>query len=100
MSKQKSYFYKKDKEGNILPRSRTDIPGVLSGAGGRACMCPTCKEVFSSISAFEAHRKLKGRMDNYHRVCLNPESVGLIIGKRNLWISDQERDFDGEPETS
>lgn len=81
----KSYINKKI-DGKIVPKSRPDIPGEDSGKGLRYCRCVVCLEIFSSPGTYELHRKPAGRMDNYHRICLDPESVGLILGERNVWV--------------
>ncbi|ASZ74848.1 hypothetical protein FDI69_gp031 [Rhodococcus phage Trina] len=49
------------------------------------CECPrkACAEVFSNIRNFDKHR-LYGK-------CVDPETVGLIIGKSGVWITEQER---------
>lgn len=91
MAKQKqSWFNKKDEQGNIVPKSRPDIPGVSNGAGGRAAKCDACKEIFSTPGNFDSHRKTVGYADNYNRICVNPESVDLVLGERDVWISARE----------
>lgn len=80
-------------DGLVEPKSRADIPHEESGRGLRYSKCSVCGEVFSSPGTFDAHRKVKGRMDNYHRICLDPESVGLVLGERNVWIT-ADRDED------
>lgn len=89
MAKSKTSWVNKVVKGKIVPKSRPDIPGEMTGAGGNACRCTVCKEIFSGPSAYEKHRKIAGRGDNYHRICVDPSSVGLVIGERNLWIVDQ-----------
>lgn len=45
---------------------------------GKMCQCPTCGEFFSTVSNFDRHR-----VGNHgSKVCVDPESVGLVIGKR------------------
>lgn len=88
----KQYFYKMVK-GVITPKSRPDLPYEESGKGLRYSKCSSCKEVFSSPGTFDKHRKVTGRMDNYRRVCLDPETVGLVLGERNVWIA-ADRDED------
>ena len=80
-------------KGNIVPKSRPDLPHVESGRGLRYSQCPVCKEVFSSPGTFDAHRKVAGRMDNYRRICLDPATVGLVLGERDVWIT-ADRDED------
>jgi hypothetical protein len=43
------------------------------------CQCPTCKEVFSTTGNFDRHRK--GTYEPNERHCVDPSSVGLIIGE-------------------
>lgn len=95
MAKSVKSYVNKIVKGEIIPKSRADIPGETSGKGLRYGKCTVCREIFSSVSTFDAHRIVKGRMDNYHRICVDPESVGLILGERGVWIADQER-FDSE----
>lgn len=97
MAKKQQSYVNKVVKGQIVPKSRPDIPGVNSGAGGRASQCSSCKEVFGGLTAFDLHRKTAGYGDNYYRICLNPEDVGLELGERNVWISETNR-FD-EDET-
>lgn len=92
----KSYF-NKIVDDQIIPKSRPDIPGETSGKGLRYSKCTVCKEVFSTPNIYELHRKVAGRMDNYHRICLDPEKVGLILGERNVWITQQDWHEDETP---
>jgi hypothetical protein len=46
-------------------------------SGKRACMCRACGEIFSSNTAFDAHRK--------GFECRDPESVGLVVAERGDW---------------
>lgn len=96
MARQKqSWFNKKDEQGNVIPKSRPDIPNVNSGSGTKTCKCAgTCGEVFSTPGNFDAHRKTVGYADNYTRICVDPESVNLVLGERDVWISDREFDID------
>lgn len=57
--------------------SRTNA--TLLGSQSR-CQCPTCGEFFSTTSNFDKHRK--GSHDE-GRYCVDPESVGLVIGNVN-----------------
>ena len=43
---------------------------------GKMCQCPTCSEYFSTVSNFDRHRVGK----HGSKVCVDPESVGLVIG--------------------
>lgn len=45
---------------------------------GNTCKCPSCGEFFSTVSNFDRHRK----GEHGQKVCVDPESVGLLIGRR------------------
>lgn len=84
---------KAQKNKTLTPKSRPDLPHAETGRGLRYSQCPVCREVFSSPGTYEAHRRVAGRMNNYHRICLDPESVGLVLGERDVWITaDREED--------
>ena len=55
------------------------IRTTASVSQSRICQCPTCKEVFSGARNFDAHRK--GTYEPNNRHCVDPESVGLVIGE-------------------
>lgn len=42
------------------------------------CRCSVCGEYFSTLSNFDRHRK----GEHGKKVCVDPESVGLVIGSR------------------
>lgn len=87
-----SYFNKKVK-GIITPKSRSDLPNENTGKGSNYSRCTACGEIFAGPTLFDKHRRTVGRMDNYHRICVDPESVGLILGERDVWITaDREPD--------
>ena len=92
----KSYVNKKI-DGKIIPKSRPDIPGETSGKGLRYSRCTVCNEVFSTPAVYEMHRKVVGRMQNYRRICIDPESVGLVLGERNVWVTQQDWREDETP---
>lgn len=52
---------------------RTNAPLV-----GKRCQCPTCKEIFSTEANFDKHRKGQHGVDRH---CVDPETVGLVIGQ-------------------
>lgn len=83
-----NYYYSKDEGGKIVPKSRTDIPGELTGRGGPSCACRCCNEVFSTVDNYEKHRKIVNK-SNYRRECVDPSTVGLIIGKHQTWVTEQ-----------
>lgn len=45
---------------------------------GKRCQCPECGEVFSTESNFNKHRKGSYGIDRH---CVDPESVGLVVGQ-------------------
>lgn len=49
----------------------------------KRCMCPTCKEVFSTLSNFDRHRV----GTHGERVCVAPSSTGMEIkqGSGGTW---------------
>jgi hypothetical protein len=49
----------------------------------KRCMCPTCKEVFSTLSNFDRHRV----GTHGERVCVAPSSTGMEIkhGSNGTW---------------
>ena len=53
------------------------------------CMCPTCKEVFSSLNNFDKHRVGK----HGEKVCVDPSSTGMEIkhGSNGTWWGMPER---------
>lgn len=57
----------------------TKYPQTNSVLRGKRCRCPSCGEVFSTISNFDKHRK--GNAGS--KVCVNPATVGLVINERN-----------------
>jgi hypothetical protein len=48
------------------------------------CQCSPCGRRFTSLSAFDQHHDT-----DYSRptpiICLDPASVGLVVGPRGLW---------------
>lgn len=62
--------------------ARTNAP--LTPQSGNRCQCPTCKEVFSTVTNFDKHRK----GEHGERYCVDPETVGLVIkkvGEYTVW---------------
>jgi len=47
---------------------------------GRRCMCPVCKEFFSTVNNFDRHRKGTHGKDRH---CVDPASLGMVIGTTN-----------------
>ena len=45
---------------------------------GKRCYCNSCGEYFSTTSNFDRHRKGDHEVKRY---CVEPESVGLVIGR-------------------
>ncbi len=45
---------------------------------GKRCLCNDRGEYFSTVSNFDRHRKGKHKEGRY---CVDPESVGLVIGE-------------------
>jgi hypothetical protein len=50
----------------------------------KRCICPSCREVFSTLANFDRHRKGKHETGRY---CVDPEIVGLEMkhGKSGTW---------------
>lgn len=71
--------------GVIVPKSRPDLPGNGTQPTNIS-QCVVCKEVFSTPGNYEKHRYLYDKR-NYKRVCRDPETVGLEIGKNNTWVT-------------
>ncbi len=75
----------------IIPerRSREGLPsGALKGQGSPASECSVCGNVFSTPHNFDEHRlKINGPGQEHKQVCVDPESVGLVLGTSNTWIS-------------
>ena len=55
------------------------MPQTSAVLKGKRCMCPTCKEVFSSATGFDKHRK---GTQGHDRRCVDPASVGMQISTR------------------
>lgn len=55
-------------------------------SGSNAAECPTCHEVFTSVSYFDKHlKRVTCKEDTYKMVCQDPKDVGLSIGSRGYW---------------
>lgn len=66
-----------------MPRSREAIlPGSLKN-----CICPICKEVFSTTGNFDKHRT---HTRGFKSVCIDPEEVGLVLSEKQIWISSSK----------
>src|SRR5215469_18743021 len=46
--------------------------------------CPSCREVFASLTDFDSHRELDQNLPGYMRHCVDPASVGLEL-RNNVW---------------
>lgn len=57
-------------DGLKTPKTSADLQGT------ERAQCPSCKEVFSTTSNFDKHRKGKHGVDRH---CVDPEMVGLVI---------------------
>lgn len=58
-----------------------DACGGLPPGRTRPCFCSKCEELFTSITAFDAHiRTVNGVVK-----CLRPERRGLVIIEQNGW---------------
>jgi hypothetical protein len=84
--------YKNIVNGELVPKSRSDLPYEASGKGLRYSKCEECGEIFSAPGVYDMHRRVAGRMENYHRICIDPEKVGLILGERDVWITARDDD--------
>jgi len=51
----------------------------------RACQCPTCKLIFSTVSNFDKHRK--------EGFCVPTHSVGLILNKNGVYITPSSEEM-------
>ncbi|AWN04378.1 hypothetical protein PBI_GRAYSON_34 [Rhodococcus phage Grayson] len=73
-------------------KSREGLPASsLNGHGSPASMCAVCGNVFSTPGNFDAHRVKVNKQGQQHRqVCVDPETVGLTLGKQQTWIIAQE----------
>jgi hypothetical protein len=56
---------------------RPDMPPGRGAAG-----CCKCLEVFTSVSAFDHHQKLRPESDGGGVICLDPEERGLVLYER------------------
>lgn len=71
-------------------KSREGLPpSALKGQGSPACICPVCKNVFSTVNNYELHRKIIDNK-NYVRICVDPDTVGLKLGANKTWIIAQD----------
>lgn len=50
---------------------------------GKRCQCPACKEIFSTESNFDKHRRGEHGMNRH---CVPPESVGLVIAETSTGL--------------
>ena len=57
----------------------TDDHGDYPPGRTAPCLCVMCDELFSSITAFDRHKR-----PNYK--CYNPERRGLILVNKNGWL--------------
>lgn len=81
-------------------KSREGLPeSALNGHGSPASECSVCGNVFSTPNNFDLHRVKVNKQGQAHKqVCVDPESVGLTIGKQDTWITAQKWfDEDAEP---
>lgn len=60
-----------------MPSYRFSDGEVVRWTGLSTCLCFQCREVFSSVSGFDKHRKA-GR-------CREPSEVGLVRNKKGYW---------------
>lgn len=49
--------------------------------------CTACNQVFSVSRNFDSHRKWNSKKQESY--CLDPESVGLTLSDKLLWIVEQ-----------
>ncbi|HWI70132.1 MAG TPA: hypothetical protein VNS88_17500 [Nitrospiraceae bacterium] len=57
----------------------TDKHGEIPPGRTAPCLCPMCKELFTSKTAFNKHKRPNGK-------CYNPEKRGLVLVNQNDWF--------------
>lgn len=57
----------------------TDEHGDLPPGRTAPCLCPRCEELFTSITAFNKHKRPNGG-------CYKPEKRGLILANQRGWL--------------